>query len=124
MVRAANPAGPSQPKPDATLASGVVVGAEWCPPVVGAEVRTVQSDERVMFGGLDCMDVNFPKKSKGKEMAGPSVLDPGKKKAAELAKWALGRESQVALSIKELASNDGGGAHLGYSGECGSQGGR
>ncbi|KNZ62818.1 hypothetical protein VP01_12207g1, partial [Puccinia sorghi] len=29
---------------------------------------------------------------------------PGKQKAAELAKPALGRESQVALSLKELAS--------------------
>ncbi|KNZ47350.1 hypothetical protein VP01_6482g2, partial [Puccinia sorghi] len=47
----------------------------------------VQSDKRVM--------------SKGKETAGPTVLPPGKKKAAELA---LGGESQVALSIKELAS--------------------
>ncbi|KNZ47769.1 uncharacterized protein VP01_6161g1, partial [Puccinia sorghi] len=46
VVQAANPVGPSQPKPDATLASGVVVGAEWCPPVVGAEVRTVQSNEQ------------------------------------------------------------------------------
>ncbi|KNZ48217.1 hypothetical protein VP01_5825g1 [Puccinia sorghi] len=57
-----------------------------------------------MFGGLDQMDVDFPKKSKGKETAGPSVPTPGKKKAAELAKRALGGESQVALSIKELAS--------------------
>ena len=104
VVRAANPAGPSQSKPDATSASGVVVGAEWCPPVVGAEVRTVHSDERVMFGGLDRMDVDFPKKSKGKEAAGPSAPTPGKKKAAELAKRALGGDSQIALSIKELAS--------------------
>ncbi|KNZ48903.1 hypothetical protein VP01_5334g1, partial [Puccinia sorghi] len=95
---------PSQPKPDATSASGVVVGAEWCPLVVGAEVQMVQSNEQVMFGGLDRMDVDFPKKLKGKEMAGPSVLAPGKKKAAELAKRALGGESQVALSLKELAS--------------------
>ncbi|KNZ61788.1 uncharacterized protein VP01_13589g1, partial [Puccinia sorghi] len=43
-------------------------------------------------------------KSKGKETAGPSVLAPGKKKAVELAKRALGGESQVSLSIKELAS--------------------
>ncbi|KNZ46468.1 hypothetical protein VP01_7236g1, partial [Puccinia sorghi] len=90
---------------EATSASRVVVGAEWCPPVVEAEVSMVQSNKRVMFGGLDRMDINFPKKSKGKETAGPSILAPGKKKAAELAKCALGeRESQVALSLKELAS--------------------
>ncbi|KNZ60952.1 hypothetical protein VP01_14775g1, partial [Puccinia sorghi] len=82
VVRVANPAGPSQPKPDANAASGIVVGAEWCPPVVGAEVRTVHSDELVMFGGLDQMDINFPNKSKGKDTAGPSTLAPGKKKAA------------------------------------------
>ncbi|KNZ51117.1 hypothetical protein VP01_4089g1 [Puccinia sorghi] len=50
------------------------------------------------------MDVKFLKKCKGKEMAGPSVLLPAKKKAAELAKHALGGESQVALSLKELAT--------------------
>ncbi|KNZ63890.1 hypothetical protein VP01_10886g1, partial [Puccinia sorghi] len=48
-VVAANPVGPSQTKPEATLSSGVVMGAEWCLPVVGAEVWMVQSDERVMF---------------------------------------------------------------------------
>ncbi|KNZ45819.1 hypothetical protein VP01_7781g1, partial [Puccinia sorghi] len=83
---------------------GVVVRAEWCPPVVGAEVWKVQSNKRVMFGGLDRMDVNFPKKLKWKEMAEPSVLASGKNKAAELAKWALGGESQVTLSLMELAS--------------------
>ncbi|KNZ58142.1 hypothetical protein VP01_1992g2, partial [Puccinia sorghi] len=89
MVRAANPEGSSQTKPEATSASGVVVGAEWHPPVVGAEVRAVQSDKR---------------KTRGKETAGCSVPAPGKKKAAELAKCALGGESQVALSLKELAT--------------------
>ncbi|KNZ45382.1 hypothetical protein VP01_8189g1, partial [Puccinia sorghi] len=88
VVWAANPAAPSQKTPEATSASGVVVGVEWCPLVVGAEVWTVQSDEREL---------------KGKEMAGPSVPAPGKKKVAELAKRALGSESQVALSLKELA---------------------
>ncbi|KNZ60905.1 hypothetical protein VP01_14842g1, partial [Puccinia sorghi] len=88
----ANLAGPSQPKPDATLASGVVVGAEWCPPVVVAEIWTVKSDERVMFGSSDRMNVDFPKKSKGKETAGPSASAPGKKR--------LGGDSQIALSIK------------------------
>ncbi|KNZ44468.1 hypothetical protein VP01_9137g1, partial [Puccinia sorghi] len=43
------------------------------------------------------MDVNSLKKSKGKEMVGPSVP------AAELAKHALGGKSQVTLSLKELA---------------------
>ncbi|KNZ59422.1 uncharacterized protein VP01_1734g3, partial [Puccinia sorghi] len=84
---AANPEGSSQAKPEATLASGVVVGAEWCPPVVRVEVWVAQSANQ---------------KSKGKEMAGPSVLALGKKKVAELAKRALGSESQVALSLKEL----------------------
>ncbi|KNZ44113.1 hypothetical protein VP01_9500g1, partial [Puccinia sorghi] len=65
-------------------------------------LRTVQSDKQVMFiSSLDRMDIDFPKKSKGKETAGPSVLALGKKKAAELAKRALGVESQVALSLKE-----------------------
>ncbi|KNZ63647.1 hypothetical protein VP01_11186g1, partial [Puccinia sorghi] len=40
----------------------------------------------------------------GKEAAGPSTLAPGKKKAVELAKGALGGDSQIALSIKELVS--------------------
>ncbi|KNZ45654.1 hypothetical protein VP01_7942g1, partial [Puccinia sorghi] len=44
VVQAANPEGSSQAKPEATSASGVVVGAE---------VWAVQSDERVMFGGWD-----------------------------------------------------------------------
>ncbi|KNZ43801.1 hypothetical protein VP01_9850g1, partial [Puccinia sorghi] len=100
---AANTEGSSQAKAEATLASGVVVGAEWCPPVVGAEVWVVQSDEWVMFGGLDQMEVEFPKKSKGKETLGPSFLVPGKKRLVELAKRALGGESQVALTLKELA---------------------
>ncbi|KNZ62706.1 hypothetical protein VP01_1232g3 [Puccinia sorghi] len=82
VVRVANPEGPAQAKSEATLASGV----EWSPPVVGAEVWVVQSDERVMFGELDQMDVNFPKKSKGKETAGPSMPVPGKKQVAEWAK--------------------------------------
>ncbi|KNZ63529.1 hypothetical protein VP01_11315g1, partial [Puccinia sorghi] len=43
-------------------------------------------------------------KSKGKERAGPSVPVPGRKKAVELAKCALGGESQFALSLKELAT--------------------
>ncbi|KNZ45641.1 uncharacterized protein VP01_7955g1, partial [Puccinia sorghi] len=71
---------------------------------VGAEVCAVQSNERVKFGGLDQIDVYFPKKLKGKETAGPSVPVPGKKKAAELAQRALGGESKVILSLKELAT--------------------
>ncbi|KNZ48867.1 hypothetical protein VP01_5359g1 [Puccinia sorghi] len=71
---------------------------------LGAKVWEVQSDKRVMFGGLDRMDVDFPKKSKGKETAGPSVPAPGKKKVVELAKCALGRESQIVLSLKEMVT--------------------
>ncbi|KNZ56917.1 hypothetical protein VP01_2287g2 [Puccinia sorghi] len=104
VVWVANPEGSSQAKPEATLAIVVIVGAEWCPPMVGAEVRAVQSNERVMFGRLDRMDIDFLKKSKGKEMAEPSVLVPRKKNVAELAKRALGGESQVTLSLKELAT--------------------
>ncbi|KNZ44932.1 hypothetical protein VP01_867g6, partial [Puccinia sorghi] len=103
VVRVTNTEFSSQAKLESTSASGAVVGAEWCPPVVVAEVQAVQFDERVMFGGLDRMDVDFPKKSKGKETAGTSVLVPVKKKAAELAKRAIGGESQVVLSLKELA---------------------
>ncbi|KNZ46293.1 hypothetical protein VP01_7394g1, partial [Puccinia sorghi] len=93
--------GPLQAKLEVTLASGVVVGAEGCPPMVVVEVWVVQSNELFMFGRLDQLDVNFPKKSKGKETAGPSVPVPGKKKASELAKCAFGGESKVALSLKE-----------------------
>ncbi|KNZ55389.1 hypothetical protein VP01_2698g3 [Puccinia sorghi] len=57
------------------------------------------------------MDVDFPKKSKGKETAGPSVSAPGKKEVAELAKQALGQDSQITLSIKELADGAGGRRH-------------
>ncbi|KNZ64557.1 hypothetical protein VP01_1015g2 [Puccinia sorghi] len=95
--------GPAQAKSEATLARSVVVGVEWCPPVVGAEGWVFQYNEWVMFGGLDQMGVDFPKKSKGKGTARPSVPVPGKKKAAELAKRAVGGESQFALSLKELA---------------------
>ncbi|KNZ48674.1 hypothetical protein VP01_549g2 [Puccinia sorghi] len=58
----------------------------------------------VMFRRLDEMDVDFLNKSKGKETVGPRFPVPGKKKAAELAKHALGRESQFALNLKELAT--------------------
>ncbi|KNZ57921.1 hypothetical protein VP01_203g9 [Puccinia sorghi] len=104
VLRAVNPEGPAQAKTEATSASNMLVGEEWCPPVVGEEVWVVKSDKRVMLGGLDQMDVDLPKKSKGKEKTGPSFLVPSKKKAAELAKRALGGESQVALSLKELAT--------------------
>ena len=104
-VRAANPeAAPASSKPEVTTSSGVVVGAEWRPPEVGAEVRAVKSGERAMFGGFDRMEVDVPKKPKGKDAAAPSTVTPGKKKAAELAKRALSGDSQVTLTIKELAA--------------------
>ncbi|KNZ61527.1 hypothetical protein VP01_13895g1, partial [Puccinia sorghi] len=87
----ANPAGPSQTKPEATLASRVVVGVEWCPPVVGVEVRTVQSNKLINQRGRRRRDPVF-------------WLWGRKNKTVELAKRALGSESQVALSLKELAS--------------------
>ncbi|KNZ44267.1 hypothetical protein VP01_9343g1, partial [Puccinia sorghi] len=55
----------------------------------------------VMFGGLDQMDVDFPKKSKGKGRGGGQCSSP--RQEEELAKRALCGESQVALSLKELA---------------------
>lgn len=93
MERVAGPHGPSQAKLEATLSSKVVVGTEWQPPVVGAKVLEIQSNEQVMFGRLDQMNFNFPKKIKGKEAAGPSAAGLGKKKAAKLAKHLSG-ESQ------------------------------
>ncbi|KNZ61735.1 hypothetical protein VP01_13654g1 [Puccinia sorghi] len=72
VVQAENPAGPSQTKPEATLASGVVVGAEWCPLVVGAEVWTVQSDENQR--GRRLWDPAFRLRGRRRRRSWPRVL--------------------------------------------------
>ncbi|KNZ51413.1 hypothetical protein VP01_3968g1 [Puccinia sorghi] len=66
----------------------------------GSALQAVQP-----LGGLRWVEqVTQEEKSKGKETEGSRVPVPGKKKAAELAKRALSGESQVALSLKELAT--------------------
>jgi len=73
--------------------------------VVQAEVRTLKSNERPGYGALEKMDVDHPRKGgKGKEVGGPSQVALGRKKAVELAKRALGGDSQVSLTVKELAA--------------------
>ncbi|KNZ46328.1 hypothetical protein VP01_7355g1, partial [Puccinia sorghi] len=123
VVWVANLEGPAQAKPEATSASGVVMGAEWGPTVVGAEVWVVQSNEQVMFGRLYQMEIDFTKESKGKEMvgrAGPTQEEGGR--IGQARSWQGIPGCTQTQGAGKFLTNDGKATYLGHSGECWAEG--
>ncbi|KAA1131223.1 hypothetical protein PGTUg99_025455 [Puccinia graminis f. sp. tritici] len=85
-------------------------GRAWTPPAVAAEVRAVAAEERVCFGErYDRMELDpnpkaepAPKKPKAREPA--TQQSAKKKRASELARKALGNETALSLTLKDLAT--------------------
>ncbi|KAA1074119.1 hypothetical protein PGTUg99_020660 [Puccinia graminis f. sp. tritici] len=85
-------------------------GKAWTPPAVAAEVRAVAAEERVCFGErYDRMDLDqapraepVPKKPKAREPAAQQSAE--RKRAGELARKALGNDTALSLTLKDLAA--------------------
>ncbi|EFP80080.1 uncharacterized protein PGTG_05305 [Puccinia graminis f. sp. tritici CRL 75-36-700-3] len=85
-------------------------GRVWTPPAVSAEVRAVEAEEQVCFGErYDQMELDPTpkaepalKKSKAKEPVARQSAE--KKRAGKLAQKALGNDTALSLTLKDLAT--------------------
>ena len=82
----------------------MINGRVWKPPAVASRVKCVQTGEVFMGERLEKMDLDPVLVPRAKQPPAAPTAGGNRKKAVEVARRAMGAETTVALTLRELAA--------------------